>query len=117
MKASTALCLPVVWLAMTICAQADADGPDFYRLAETTPTGGVPLRAAPSAEAAVLATLPAGANGLANLGCEGRLSLAEWGEASEAERAAAADRVWCRIGTREHQGWVRGRYLVEGHAP
>lgn len=117
MKAKAAIWAPLLWVALAASAQADADGPDFYRLAETAPSEGVPLRSAASTEAELLAVLPAGTDGLANLGCEGRLSFAEWEAASAAERSAAADRVWCRVRTASHQGWVPGRHLVEGQAP
>ncbi|MEM1385929.1 MAG: SH3 domain-containing protein [Pseudomonadota bacterium] len=96
---------------------ADADGPDYYR-ARDVPAGEVlPIRADPDPEAKLLAAIPPDGDGIRNLLCEGRLSFAEWEASSEAERVAAADRVWCRVEHRGITGWAQGRYLAEGSPP
>lgn len=98
-------------------ASAEADGPDFFRVTGVAADDMLNLRAGPEADAPRLAAIPAGTDGLRNLGCVGGLSLAEWSAASEAERAAAASTRWCRIGWKGLEGWVAGRFLGEGSAP
>ncbi|MCC1494645.1 SH3 domain-containing protein [Cognatishimia sp. F0-27] len=72
-------------------------GPDFYQV--STSGGGLNLRAAPSAGAAVVVRLNNGQN-LRNLGCR-----------------MAEGRRWCRVATLAdpgNEGWAAGDFLIEG---
>lgn len=104
------LALPALGLlAMPGPGRAEADGPDHYRA-----TAATELRAGPGEAFPALLPVPEGADGLANFGCRGGLTLAEWEAASDAERAAAAARRWCRVGADETIGWAPGSLLAEG---
>lgn len=96
-------------------AHAVADGPDFYD-ARGVPAGeALVLRAAPRADAEVVAELPADATCLRNLGCQGGLTLEEFTTLPETERLAIerARPRWCRVEARGVQGWAPGRQLGE----
>ncbi|MGF1553281.1 MAG: MliC family protein [Paracoccaceae bacterium] len=97
-------------------ATAEADGPDHFRL---RPIEGafLPLREAPEADAAPSGGVPAGADGLANLGCVGGPSFADWRVMDEAERAAATATRWCRVARFGVEGWARADRLAEGSPP
>ena len=108
----------VIALALTPpLARAEADGPDFYRIEGLAPGGVLSVRASGSAEAARTGELPADADGIRNLGCEGGLAFAAWQQAMPAEREAAAARRWCKVEYRGVTGWVAARHLAEGSAP
>jgi heat shock protein HslJ len=98
-------------------ARAEADGPDFYRVTGLEPGELLNIRAGPGLDQPRIGAIPYGTDGLANLGCEGGLSLAEWEQASEAERAAGLRTRWCRIRHMGIEGWVAGWHLAEGAAP
>lgn len=106
--------LLTVVLAGSGAARATADGPDFYRLSGDDP---VMTRQGPGDDFAVFFEVPAGADGLANLGCVGGLTAAEWQAANEEERAAARLNRWCRIGYDRQVGWLPGARLAEGAGP
>ena len=93
---------------------ATADGPDFYRVTGLAAGERLAIRAGPGPGHARIASAPAAADGLVNLGCRGGLSRARWRAADEAERAAAAGRRWCRIGHGAVIGWARGIHPAEG---
>lgn len=95
-------------------ALAEASGPDFFNVSGVSDGSVLNIRAAPSTTAAVLATIPANAQGIANLGCEGGLSLAEWETATDAEKEASRQSRWCRVGFDRTIGWAAGQFLVEG---
>lgn len=95
-------------------AGATADGPDFYRVADVPAGRVMSMLAGPDADAPVVASVPADADGLANFGCVGGLDLAAWQAATEGERAAAAKTRWCRIGYDRSIGWAPGWQLAEG---
>lgn len=95
---------------------ATADGPDAFRIVAPAGVQNVEMMAKPSTDAAVIASIPASADGLVNLGCIGGLSLSEWEKASEAERQAAAKTRWCRVARDMSIGWVHQSYLSEGEA-
>lgn len=105
--------LALVVAAAPGAAVAEADGPDHWAVRGVRAGSVLNLRAEPTVAAARLGTIPADGTGLRNLGCTGGPTLAEWERMSEAERAAAALRRWCRVEYRGAEGWVAGRYLVE----
>lgn len=107
-------------LLFTLCAQAakaDADGPDTFRVVGIAEGDTLPLHSAPDPEHPIDASLPAEAEGLANLGCVGGLSFDAWQNASAEERAAAIEARWCLIGTDKTIGWAQGKHLGESIEP
>ena len=96
---------------------AEASGPDFYRVFDVAPNDVLNMRTGPSARYPKVGELPFDANGLANLGCIGGLTLAQWAQATAEERAASRHRRWCLIGFERRIAWVAGRYLAEGGPP
>lgn len=96
---------------------AEADGPDFYRVTGVASDDVLNIRARPSASGDKVGSIPHDGDGIANLGCEGGLSYAEWSAASEEERAASSRHRWCQISFEGVEGWVAGRFLAEGSAP
>lgn len=106
--------LALVVAAIPWPAGAEADGPDFWAVRGVRPGSVLVIRAGPSLDAARLGAIPADGTGLRNQGCTGGPAFAEWQAMTAAERAAAAKRRWCRIEYRGVEGWVAGRYLVEG---
>lgn len=112
-----ALLLAALLAAPSLDAGAEADGPDHYRIIGLGPAEMLALRDTPNDSALRIAGVPGDTDGLRNLGCRGGLSYAEWQAASDAERRAAADARWCRVGWRGIAGWAPGRHLAEGAAP
>ncbi|UCH72633.1 MAG: META domain-containing protein [Rhodospirillales bacterium] len=104
-----ALCLPGT-------AAATADGPDFYRVTGVAPGDVLNVRASPRASGTKLGAIPHDADGIANFGCIGGLSLAEYQAATEVERAAARKTRWCKVGYELTIGWAAGWFLAEGSA-
>ncbi|GMG85314.1 hypothetical protein LNKW23_45330 [Paralimibaculum aggregatum] len=102
---------------LALPAAADADGPDLLRVVDIAEGGTLALRDAPGPDGAVLATIPAGQDGLASFGCQGGLDLVEWEAADEAARAEGRARRWCLVGFARHIGWARGMHLAEGGPP
>lgn len=108
---------PVLLLALWLAgpAQATADGPDFYRARNVAPADSVPLRAAPQDDAPAVGRIGADATCLRNLGCQGGLSLEEFGTLSEPARQQrlAENPRWCQVLYQGRSGWMPGRYLAE----
>lgn len=98
-------------------AAAEADGPDFYRVVGIAPQSALNMRAEPSVGARKVGAIPAGADGLRNLGCKGGLPFQEWMAADAQARAVSRRSRWCRIAFDGTEGWVAGRYLAEGGPP
>jgi len=95
-------------------AAAIADGPDVYRVVGVSADDVLNLRASPRASGVVLGAIPHDADGIANFGCIGGLSLAEYEAATDAERAAARKTRWCKVGYDRTIGWAAGWFLAEG---
>lgn len=96
--------------------QAEADGPDFFRVMGVTGNDVLYIRDQPSSHAAKIGQIPPRGNCIRNLGCRGGLTYQEFttlGKAEQAKRAQANPR-WCRIEYRGTTGWAAGRYLAEG---
>jgi hypothetical protein len=110
--------LLIAALAFTApAARADADGPDFLRVVDIRPGATLAIRAEPNATSARLGALPANADGIRNLGCQGGMNIVEWEKATPAEREAARRRRWCKIEYRGVTGWAAGWFLAEGSPP
>ncbi len=109
----------MVCLVLLLCSAsggvfATADGPERYRVVDVGATSALNLRAKPGTDGAVIGRIPAGADGIANFGCIGGLTLAEYEAASAAERAAARKTRWCKVGYDRTVGWAAGWHLAEG---
>lgn len=111
------LAMMLMLAALGGTAMAEADGPDFFRVTGVAADDMLNLRTGPGAGHEKIGEIPPDADGLANLGCEGGLSFAEWEKASLEERAAAARDRWCRVRHDGTEGWVAARFLAEGSAP
>lgn len=108
-----ALLTPLV-AALPGAGLSEADGPDAFRVIGVADTETLPLRSAPARTAAPVAQIPHGTDGLRNFGCQGQPSLAEWSQATDDERASAANNTWCSVSYEGARGWVPGRFLAEG---
>jgi hypothetical protein len=108
----TALC--VLALLTVTAARADG-GPDHWAVRNLAPDEVLNMRAQPDIKAPVVGTIPYGARGLANLGCRGAPTLAEWDKMSARARRKAATQRWCRVRHLATEGWVRGTFLMEDH--
>ncbi|MEH6527546.1 MAG: META domain-containing protein [Sneathiella sp.] len=108
--------LPFLSLSPSL-AQAGADGPDFYRLNDVTSNSLLNIRSGPSITSPILGQIPAGTDGLANLGCVGGLDADQWASANAAKRTAALKDRWCKIGYSRIIGWSAAQYLKEGTGP
>lgn len=115
LQVATAFCAAMALSAGD--ALSEASGPDFYRVTDVAPDDTLNMRLGPSTEYPVIAELPHTADGVANLGCTGGLSLEEWTEASEEERRASKESRWCLVGYDRTVGWAAGRFLGEGASP
>ena len=98
-------------------ALSEASGPDFYRVVDVASDDVLNMRLGPSTDYPVIFELPHNADGIANLGCTGGLTLEEWTEATEEERAESKKRRWCLVGYDRTVGWAAGRFLADGGAP
>jgi heat shock protein HslJ len=105
-----ALCMSFI---LPLAAVATADGPDRFRVVDVRLGNSLNIRSGPSVAHERIGRIPAGTDGLINLGCEGGLSFAEWQAASLEEREASRDQRWCKIEYDDVTGWVAGRYLGE----
>jgi uncharacterized protein YraI len=97
-------------------AYAEADGPDHFAVRGVAQGDVLNMRAEPSPHARKVGTIPPAATCVRNLGCQGGLSYQEFTTLSPAQRQQRLreNPRWCRVEYRGFQGWVAGRYLVEG---
>lgn len=98
-------------------AAATADGPDYVQVTGVMTNDVLNMRSTPDAEGQILGTIPAETDGVLSFGCVGGLTLADWQDATEAERAAAERTRWCLVGYDQTIGWSAGWFLREGQAP
>ena len=109
----TAVALVATLFASAGPAFAEAEGPDMFRVAGIAPGHSLVLRSGPGLFYPVAGALPHNATGVRNLGCKGGLTFAEWQKASARERAASAEKRWCRVRRSGVTGWARAKYLRE----
>ncbi len=97
-------------------ASAEADGPDFYAVTGVAANDFLNIRAEPHADAELIGKIPPDGTCVRNLGCKGGLTLREFTELSEEQKAERLQENprWCRIEYQGVTGWVAGRYLAEG---
>lgn len=91
----------------------DGHGPDVFRVIDVAADDALNIRATPSASAKKVGTIPHDATGIAYDFCIGEATYQEWSMMTEAEHAAAARLVWCRITYDGTTGWAAGRFLGE----
>ncbi len=103
----------LVALAAVAPAAAAGEGPDLWDVVGVTAPDVLNIHARSSAASPVIASLPADAPGLRNLGCTGGPSFAEWQAMTPADRTRSARARWCRISYAGSEGWVAGRFLRE----
>jgi len=111
---SPAACLAVIACLASGAVFATADGPDYYRVVEVGAKSALNMRASPNTSGAVIGAIPANADGIANFGCIGGLTAAEYETATASERAAARKTRWCKVGYDRTIGWAAGWFLAEG---
>jgi uncharacterized protein YraI len=98
---------------------AEADGPDYWRVVGIADGDSLNIRAQPKAHSAKVGEIPSNGNCIANRGCQGGLSFAEYSTLNPSEQAKSLKENprWCRIDYQGRIGWVAGRYLAEGGCP
>jgi hypothetical protein len=97
-------------------ASAEADGPDFYAVTGVAANDVLNIRAEPHADAELIGKIPPDGTCVRNLGCKGGLTLREFTELIEDQKAKRLQENprWCRIEYQGVTGWVAGRFLMEG---
>jgi heat shock protein HslJ len=98
-------------------ALAEADGPDYFRVIGVSAGNVLNVRAEATSKSAVVGRIPAGADGLRNMGCQGGLTLEQFSSATDAEKEAARFTRWCKVGFEGKEGWVAGWHVGEGAGP
>ncbi len=95
---------------------AEADGPDFYAVTGVPADDVLNIRAEPHADAELIGAIPPDGTCVRNLGCKGGLTLREFTELTEDQKAKRLQENprWCRIEYQGVTGWVAGRHLLEG---
>ena len=110
--------MAVAMLALSaLSAQAEADGPDAWRVIGVRPDDTLHLHAEASARSRTILQIPHDAKGLLNRGCKAGPTFAQWQSMSVAQRERAARARWCRVAYKGKTGWVAGRFLAEGATP
>ncbi len=97
-------------------AGAVADGPDFYAVTGVAAEDVLNIRTEPHADAELIGKIPPDGTCVRNLGCKGGLTLREFTELTEDQKATRLQENprWCKIEYQGIKGWVAGRYLMEG---
>jgi len=95
---------------------ADADGSDYFKVNGVASNDVLNMRSKADPDAKKVGEIPPGADCVKNLGCKGGLTMSEFMDLSKDEQAAILRKRprWCHVEYHGIQGWVSGRYLVEG---
>lgn len=109
-----ALCVALLVCFTSGPVFATADGPDHYRVVDVRANNVLNMRASPDTNGAIVGAIPHDADGIANFGCIGGLTLSEFETATAAERTAARKTRWCKVGYDRTIAWVGGWFLAEG---
>lgn len=104
-------------LAFVSAADAEADGPDYFKVTGVYADDVLNIREERDAKSRKIGEIPSDGDSIKNLGCQGGLSFSEWQAASPKEREAATRKRWCRVSFKGVEGWVAGRFLAEGSYP
>lgn len=103
-----------ICLAVPSLVNAEAGGPDSWKVTGVAANDVLNVRAQPNASSPIVGTVPPDGRGLANLGCTGIPDFAQWQRLSERAKRNAGAQRWCRVRYRDTEGWVRGKFLAEG---
>lgn len=97
--------------------QAEASGPDAWRVMDVAPGDTLNVRMGPGTDYDVIGEFAHDARGLQQVTCVPLVPRALYFEMSEAERAALPAR-WCLMENEDYstRGWVAQRYLAEDSA-
>lgn len=100
-------------------ADADADGPDYWRVVGVEDGDSLNIRSEPNPRSAKVGAIPPNGRCIANRGCQGGLSFEQYTTLSKSEQAERLreNPRWCQIHYQGLTGWVAGRYLAEGGCP
>ena len=105
------------WLCLALCANAlaTADGPDHYAVRGVAADSTIDLRSEPRASASAIGRLPADAQCVRNLGCQGGLSIEEFNRLDKdaRQRRLIENPRWCKVEYQGTTGWVDGQFLAE----
>jgi len=106
--------MQLMCVTLSGAASAEAAGPDYWNVANVIAPDVLNMHKDASARSPVVAVVPADARGLKNRGCTGAPTFQQWMAMSAAERERSSRARWCRVTWAGTQGWVAGRFLVEG---
>ena len=103
-------------IAASGLAIADADGPDYYKVAGVASNDVLNMHSKADPYAKKVGEIPPGTDCVKNLGCKGGLTLSEFTDLSKKEQAAILRKRprWCHVEYRGIIGWVSAHYLEEG---
>lgn len=116
-RAAVSVALVLATAGLAVPAWAEASGPDYLQVVGVKNGNVLNVRSGPGQSHSVVGTIPAGSDGVRNLGCEGGMTLEEFSAASKSEQAAARYRRWCKVEFQGTTGWAAGWHLGEGQAP
>ena len=100
-------------------SQADAEGPDHYRVTKVAKGDFLNMHSAAGSHAPKVGKIPPEGKCIRNLGCKGGLSFQEFTQLSQGERKRRLKKNprWCKVEYQGITGWVAGRYLAEDSCP
>ncbi|MEH6527004.1 MAG: SH3 domain-containing protein [Sneathiella sp.] len=98
--------------AFALPAYAGSDEPEYFQV-NMKPGGSLNIREDPTLKSTKIGTLPATAEGIANLGCHIGMPYLEWKKSTTAIRKVETRRKWCNITYNGMTGWTVGEYLEE----
>ena len=117
LKLVLVLSISCIFIASPIVVIAEADGPDYYSIHGVADNDVLNVRDDANAHAKKVGEIPAGATCVKNLGCQGGLSMNEYMTLSKQQQDELKKQRprWCHIQYKGIDGWVSGKYLIEGN--
>jgi len=105
-----------LFVGFSSLALAEADGPDYYSIHGVADNDVLNVRDDANAHAKKIGEIQAGATCVKNLGCQGGLSMNEYMTLSKQQQDELKKQrpKWCHIQYKGIDGWVSGKYLIEG---
>lgn len=110
--ALTTAAISVGSTAFALPTYAGSDEPEYFQV-NMKPGGSLNIRVDPTLKSTKIGTLPATAEGIANLGCHVGMPYLEWKKSTTAVRKVETRRKWCNITYNGMTGWTVGEYLEE----
>lgn len=102
-----------LFILVPLKANAIADGPDYYAVKDVRSDDTLNIRSGPNHTFEKIGEIPYNGRGIANLGCFGGASPAQWYDMNEKEREISRKSRWCKIRYDGIEGFVAGWYLKE----